>query len=124
MFGGADLTAKGRKLFKKTTPPALGARAYLVDPIRRSIVDITGITDGPAVFGPSTKIVQYTYIVELRDLPKEWYEAYAAEHGTTPGKELSDDVEALRAHPPSSEALLRLYDDGWRVEEVELKSGL
>jgi hypothetical protein len=71
----------------------------------RRVVEVTGIADGPEIEGPqgTTKDVQFTWKWDLDSVPKE--------------------VKALLETGPKAskgEALMKLYDDGWRVEEVKL----
>jgi hypothetical protein len=76
-------------------------RADLKTPLKRKATEVTGITDAPMESG--TKVVQFKW--EYVDVP-DFVNRYTGTIGI-PHKE--------------GEALIRLYDDGWRVEQVHIQ---
>jgi hypothetical protein len=68
-------------------------------PLKRRAVEVTGIKDAP--FDKDSKVVQFTW--EYVDVP-EPVNRYT---GTTAGLH-------------SGEALFKLYDDGWRIEGLQV----
>jgi hypothetical protein len=97
-FGGIALTADGRQAFGQIAgfPEYI---ATLPNPIRREVVSITGIAD--ATVGRNLKEVQFRWrYVGLSE---------AAARYTGQGVSPHDGV-----------AVVRLYDDGWRVEDIQL----
>lgn len=96
--GSAVLTAEGQKHFSKLS--VLGDRtATLVSPARRQVVEITGLADAP--IGNAVKECKFKWRYSGLSLIVGRYTGQA---------DLQHDGHAL----------LRLYDDGWRVEEVNL----
>jgi len=120
---GVDLTARGKEIFKLTATLASGPKLRFVKPIRRFIIAVTGITDAPQAFGPNAKVVQYTGGFDVSDFPKEVAKAFDDKNGNPPGTFIARFAEAQKKNPGQSEALLKLYDDGWRVEKVEMGPG-
>lgn len=102
-----SLTPKGSTYFSSVVVwgdrTSLGGSATLK--MTRQVVDVTGIADASELGGPSSTIkgVQFTWKWNWDDVPSE--------------------VKALLQEPQTpvskGEAELRLYDDGWRVEQVE-----
>jgi hypothetical protein len=78
---------------------------FLSKPEPARVVDVTGITDAPTIEGGSpgtAKVVDATWRYDLSDFPPQ-YQAIFKNHW-----------------PQPFHASLRLYDDGWRVESVEV----
>jgi hypothetical protein len=75
--------------------------ATLQTPLKRKAIEVTGITDAP--IGTGTKVVQFKW--EYVDVP-DFVNRYTGTTGI-PHEE--------------GQALLKLYDDGWRVEEVHIQ---
>jgi hypothetical protein len=75
----------------------VGVGFQLTKPVKREVIDVNGITDGPMA---GTKIVLFTYA--FKDVPAFVSRYIAAANKTIPGK-----------------AVLKLYDDGWRVQEIQ-----
>lgn len=97
-FGGVAITPGGQRLFS-SVEGFPDYKAHLVAPAKRSIVAVTGITDnGP---GGNEKLVLFTW--RYSGLP-EVVSRYACQ-----GEQ-----------PHEGQARLRLFDDGWRVQNVEL----
>jgi hypothetical protein len=71
----------------------------LVKPLKRSVTTVDGITDNPL---DGSKLVMFTW--QYRDVPD-----FVAVHG---GLSKKDKYQAVAA--------MRLFDDGWRMEDVEL----
>jgi hypothetical protein len=89
--GGRTLTDKGKQFFADE-------RATLVKPATRQVVNITGITDVPGA--QNVKEVDFEW--RFSDLP-DVVERYTGEgHGSHTGK-----------------ATFQLFDDGWRMQEVQ-----
>jgi hypothetical protein len=98
-FGGLSLLADGQRFFTQLDgfPDYF---AVLREPARREIVEVTGIADAPV--GRNTKEVQFRWrYVGLPEVVARYCGQGPVAHDST--------------------ALLRLYDDGWRVEQLELK---
>jgi hypothetical protein len=97
-FGGLVLTQEGRRYFAQ----AQGFPAYtviLAQPARREVIEVTGIADAPV--GNSVKEVSFTWrYVGLAEVVARY---------TGQGQS-----------PHESKGALRLYDDGWRIEELML----
>ena len=94
----ADLTPKGKQIFasianSQDEQPGL---ARLIQPFSRRIVDVTGIAENPSARG--MKEVSFTWA--WVGLPKEV-------------------TEYCETGPWKGKATLRLYDDGWRVEQLQ-----
>ena len=74
-----------------------------VKALPRLVTDVTGIADGPGTSGPpgTTKQVVFSWKWDWDNIPKEVKPFLGPE-----------------PKPSNGQALLKLYDDGWRVEEV------
>jgi hypothetical protein len=104
-----ELTPQGRPYIRAMASANLnpGPWAYvdLLDvQLPRRVVEVTGIADGPGTVGPpdATKAVQFRWEWDWDKAPKE--------------------LKALLWHetkPSKGEAVLKLYDDGWRAEQVQ-----
>jgi len=96
-----ELTAEGGKYFKKFSCEGFGPTLEIVAPLRRSVVEVTGIADamGPGgVTSAGTKDVDFTWrFADVPDVVARYTKA--------------DTIK-------KSQATLRLYDDGWRVETL------
>ena len=79
--------------------------------IPRHMVELTGIADGPGMLGPpgTVKDVQFTWKWDWNDIPNEVKSFVPLQNSSQPAAPLS-----------KGEALLKLYDDGWRLEELQL----
>jgi hypothetical protein len=78
----------------------------LAKKMEREVIEITGITDAPAMLGPNTKTVNYTW---------HWRtEGYKKDYPPT----LVQCLGPLSAAPVSAEVVMKLYDDGWRIEHI------
>jgi hypothetical protein len=105
-----SLTDEGKKYFSSIKPGVnammYGQNAgYNVTPtfrIRRRVKEVTGITDFPSPVPGSggMKVVQYNWIYDEDSMPSEVRKMFASQASGIAG-----------------EALFRLYDDGWRLEE-------
>jgi len=106
------LTSEGKVYFRGDNLGSVGCSINVVPyvefakPLARRVVEVTGITDGPGRLGPpgTVKVVEFTW-------KWEW-------------GELSDQLKSVVGgewKEAQAEALLRLYDDGWRVERVAIK---
>jgi hypothetical protein len=99
------LTPRGKQFFSGTYGALYGGspRAVLLKPLTRHVEDVTGITDAPLNLGPAgtTKVVQFIWKWDWKALPEE-----------------VSKCGCLAPESPVSNAtvLLKLYDDGWRVE--------
>lgn len=72
----------------------------LNDRSKRKIVEITGIADGPKLIGEGIREVQFTWEYDLPEVVERYFELGKIFQGA---------------------ALMRLYDNGWRVEKIELE---
>lgn len=106
---GMSLTPTGMKVFQlrddtgdsafeplyfgQGTPMMVGTR----NPIRREIIEVTGIADEPGDASGKAKRVEFSWQWDLRGLP-------------------SDAVVLLPNPRQSASVRLRLFDDGWRVD--------
>lgn len=106
------LTSRGKVYFRGDLLGSVGCsinvtpHVEFAKPLARRVVEVTGISDGPGMLGPAgtVKVVEFTW---------QW------EWG-----ELSDQLKSVVGgewKEAKAEAALRLYDDGWRVEQVEIK---
>ena len=98
-FFKVELTNEGKRYFTEIDRTSLGTTLMLREVLFRRAVEITGITNGV-----SEGIREIEFIWEYRELP----EIIARYSGQRKGNYWGA-------------ALMRLYDDGWRVEKVELK---
>jgi ankyrin repeat protein len=97
-FGGLAITPAGHRCFS-SIDGFPDYKAHLVGPAKRTVVAVTGITDnGP---GGSEKLVLFTW--RYSALP-EVVSRYTCQGG----------------QPHEGHALVRLFDDGWRVQNLEL----
>jgi hypothetical protein len=66
---------------------------------KTKVVEVTGISDAGSEFGPSgtVKIVDFTYLWDFAGCP--------------------DVVREVVTKPVEHKSLLKLYDDGWRLEQ-------
>jgi hypothetical protein len=107
--GVLQLTPKGRQTLLMAQYDGSGNPQYTDPPWnehhaahpKQAKVEITGITDAPSVYGPNAKTVVYTPHWENAKFP--------------------DPVRECIAERPSNVAvpiLMKLYDDGWRVEKA------
>jgi hypothetical protein len=94
--GISFLTQDGRRHFAQ----AQGTTVVPVAPARREIVEVTGIADAP--IGRNLKEVHF-----------RWRYAGLSEVATR--------YTGQGKTPHESEAIFRLYDDGWRVETITLR---
>lgn len=103
--GTTTLTEKGKRYFKSASRmwPSGTVLVDLTERPQRMVAEITGIADSP--LGPGIKEVQFTWVY-LSGQP--WLMANSGS-GATAG---SDGF-------PLAKALLRRFDDGWRVEGTE-----
>ena len=116
------LTEKGKAYFGE--PRAI----LLREPVRRFVVEVTGITDAPSVLGPSAKIVQYTWAFDWTHVPLPVMLAMSSsvdvpfnEAAKQDGPEIIKFFNQLEKRDPhKAQALFKLYDDGWRVEKADL----
>lgn len=98
------LTPKGLKYLDAVYPFTLTEWHAKVRPIHRRFVEITGITDAN---DPGTKkIVLFKWKWDWAEIPTEGKQCLGPE-GT----------------PSKGKAFFKLYDDGWRVEEMQLVFG-
>jgi len=94
-----DLTERGKQYFDAIREPtALGAPVVLLPKEKpKAIIEVTGISDGP---GDGVKQVEFDH-------------TYGG---------LSDVLTRYcNAGPYKKRAVLRLFDDGWRVESVHFR---
>jgi hypothetical protein len=111
-FSQVGLTEKGKRLFAQV----LGGiwvndrdhsslNIKVAEPLPRVVVEVTGVADGPGFEGPAGTIkdVQFTWKWDWDAVPKELKTFLGPE-----------------PKPSKGEALLKLYDDGWRVEELKV----
>ncbi len=91
--GRRQLTEKGGQFFADTT----GA---LVHPATRRVVEVTGIADVPGA--QNLKEVDFTW--KYKDLP-DVVERYTGQSAT----------------PDTGEAVMQLFDDGWRVQQLNFQ---
>jgi hypothetical protein len=63
------------------------------------VVEVTGISDANALYGPAgkVKVVKFTHLWNFAGCP--------------------DVVRTVITQPREHEAVLQLYDDGWRIED-------
>lgn len=94
------LTPLGRQYFAEVVFNIPDNLVSPVKPATRTVTEVTGIADHP--LGPSVKEAQFRWKYEGLD-------------------ELVARLTGQGSEPHTGEALLRLYDDGWRVEDVEVK---
>jgi hypothetical protein len=99
LFGNYDVTPKGKTYFSFD----MGS-LQIKEPMSRRVIEVTGIADGPGMLGPpgTIKDVQFTWKWNWDAVPKEVKQFLGPE-----------------PNPAKGEALLKLYDDGWRVEELK-----
>lgn len=104
LYTGATKSAKGLELFSE-----IEVNAYMPDkfvklknPVRREVVEMTGITAAEGDGSPNTaKIVKFTWQWDWNAVPAP----------------VKDFLGTREQHYPAT-ARFRLYDDGWRVEEI------
>jgi len=90
-----ELTPQGRQFFVGAEIMADHVRLDLTAPLRPEVVEVTGITDVDA----GVKEVQYRW--RFADIP-----------------EPLNRLGIVKSDPSEARAILRLYDDGWRVERI------
>ncbi len=97
------LTPEG---YKSSGPNAGMIELTVAKTIKRHIIEVTGISDAPAMVGtPGTvKVAAFTWKWDRGDLPSE-LRSYVVD---------ADIRRFERLH--DSKALFQLYDDGWRFE--------
>jgi hypothetical protein len=97
LWNGAFMTPKGERIFSGWGPESNVIK--MRDNMSRSVIDVTGISASP--FGESdekSKWVNFTWNWNLKDLSPE-------------------AQQFLGNYPPRKyNALLKLFDDGWRLE--------
>jgi hypothetical protein len=111
-----SLTPKGQKYFPamfgyfdrsgNNRVPVLRAQVLRAKaPIGRHLTEVTGVTDGPATAGPpgTLKEVEFKWAWVRDDVPKEVQPIFEPDLGSGTGR-----------------ALIKLYDDGWRLEAIKL----
>lgn len=98
------MTPRGKQLFEGSLkgPGGIPGRGWTIrtrQAVPARVLEVTGITDGQT---PQWKIVDFTWNWSFSALPAE--------------------LQSFFANAPShlGKASLRLYDDGWRVEQVLL----
>ncbi len=96
------LTPKGETYFTNQG----GGYLKLKQTMGRRVIEVTGIADGPGVLGPpgTIKDVEFTWDWDWDSLPKD----------------VKVVLVTTKPAPSKGEALLKLYDDGWRLEEIKL----
>ncbi len=72
----------------------------MAKPVSPKLLEVTGITDGPEGQPGTSKVVDFTWKLDLDSYPPEV-------------RDLLPD-----ATPQEGQATLKLYDDGWRVVEL------
>jgi hypothetical protein len=93
-----SLTPKGQTYFEE-----IGGMLGLVSkPLPRRVIEVTGVADGPSP--ATTKEVQFTWKWDFGQIPNEVKSFLGPE-----------------PKPSEGAALLKLYDDGWRVEELRVQ---
>lgn len=105
--GEINLTAKGEAACKDSPrdPERENARSFPV--AHREFVEVSGITDA-AIAGPGVKEVRFTWRWSPTALGKELLPSIPKLASTYSGEQSREGT-----------ALFRLYDDGWRLEEVQ-----
>ena len=83
-----------------------GYKVVLAKPMKRELIAVTGITDAPSAFGPHAKLVSYNWRWLTETFKNDYPDSVVQCMGTLPS-------ETIEAH-----ALMKLYDDGWRVETI------
>ena len=73
-----------------------GYRVTTLEPIPRQVVEVTGITDGPAGQNGTARLVEFTWQWDLQSLPNDI-------RGVLPNQKKTQTI------------VLQLFDDGWRV---------
>jgi hypothetical protein len=95
-----ELTPRGQRLFQQARFFGIDVEVNLLPVFRRRVAEVTGIADAILPFAPgsesSIKEVQFTW--QLENVPP-----WLVVQGPTPRK---------------GNTFLRLYDDGWRVEDL------
>lgn len=101
---GATLTPKGKTAFQSISNN-LSSWYLTPKPIPRRVIEVTGLADGAGTLGPpgTTKEAQFTWKWDWDAVPKEAKPFFGAE-----------------PKPSKGQAVLKLYDDGWRVEEIKV----
>lgn len=105
-FFDIELTEEGKRYFAENIDLLeFGGKLVLLEPIKRQVIEITGITDGPKLLGEGIKEVQFIWeFGEISAIVAKYLILNESGGGRYEGA-----------------ALMRFYDDGWRVEELELK---
>jgi hypothetical protein len=107
---GIFLTPKGQQVFREiksqmafSTETMSENKVYslgdTVKAYQREVVEVTGISAAPASMDASSKVVEFTWTWKL--LPAE--------------------LAPLVGVPKHAEGLFKLYDDGWRIENLKLE---
>jgi hypothetical protein len=97
-------TAKGNQFFESARGEWLGqmmlqpASVGTAFPLKPTVVRVTGITDGEN----GSKVVEYDWVWDSDGVPPEMKSVFIVDKAPNHGK-----------------AMLKLYDDGWRVEKWE-----
>jgi hypothetical protein len=95
---GFKLTAKGSSYFGGVNR----AEVSMLKPVSRRFVEITGMTAAPGFSPDVAQSVTFTWKWDFDGYPPE----------------VSDLIQGPTPTPNNGEAVLKLYDDGWRVENV------
>jgi hypothetical protein len=89
-----------------TRVSATGYRVVLAKPMQRELIEVTGITDAPSALGPNAKVVSYNWRWRTESFKNDYPDSVVRCIGTLP-------ADVIEGH-----VLMKLYDDGWRVEEI------
>ncbi len=96
-----EVAPEGKKYFSEIGKGLMGwgCRVKLASPARLRVVEVTGIADAPLALGAQMKEVKYSWVLDLPEPVRRYTGAKGQGEG---------------------HAVLRLYDDGWRVEELQV----
>ncbi len=95
-----EIMPAGEKYFAEVDDGTMSCTVKLAAPTKLRLVDVTGIADAPFGTGTHMKEVRYTWTLDLPEPVRR----YTGTKGEGEGN-----------------AILRLYDDGWRVEELHVR---
>jgi hypothetical protein len=98
---GWGLTSKGKMYFDSFFGSRESPTCYLGESVGRRVIEVTGLADGPTIIGPpgTVKEAEFTWDWNLEKIPV-------------------GVKNALGLTEKQGGAVLRLYDDGWRVYRV------